>query len=240
MKIVDEIIELLRKLRDPVAGCPWDIRQTHYSLAPLMVEEAWEVVDAIIENGNLEEELGDIFLNVLFHCQIASENKKFDFEGVCKKLKDKIIKKHPHVFARETRTDISEQDVLELWEQEKKTSIEVSRIFPSNLRARIASDKASRHGICFHDEEEIWNKIEEELQEVKNASSLDEFKSEVGDLLFCIAELCRMKGVDPEVALNFSVDKFLERLNWLLDGMRCEKNFPINSKEAWDKVKNDT
>lgn len=244
MHYIDELLDLLRKLRDPNSGCPWDIKQTHESLAPFIVEEAWEVVSAIKSSSeSLEEELGDVLMNVLFHCQIASEQGKFDFETVCKTLAQKIIKKHPHVFSsEEKRVTTTEEEVLKNWEKTDESKQpgnrldSISKSLPATIRAKTASERAKRLGIFFTSEEEVWSKIDEELGELKNANSKDEFESEVGDLLFTLIELCRFREVDPEVALNRSTDKFISRVKTALQV--CD-NHPesSNSKETWELAK---
>lgn len=243
MEQISELLELLKKLRDPSSGCPWDVKQTHESLAPYMVEEAWEVVSAIKnKTGNLIEELGDVLMNVLFHCQIASERGEFDFGSVCEHLKQKIIRKHPHVFGENKGENLSEEDVLKNWEKTNQRDKpgsrfdSVSKSMPATLRAKISSERAKRLGIFFNDEQEVWRKVEEELQELKLASSPKEFENEVGDLLFSIVELCRFKNTDPEEALNGAVDKFIERVKTALD--LCQNNpEQLNSTLIWDQVK---
>lgn len=243
MQIVTELIELLKKLRDPSSGCPWDIKQTHDSLAMYMVEEAWEVVSAIRnKTGNLVEELGDVLMNILFHCQIASERGEFDFGTVCDHLKQKIIRKHPHVFGENKGAKLTEEDVLKNWEKTNQMDKpgsrfdSVSKSMPSTVRAKIASERAKRLGIFFNNEQEVWRKVEEELQELNLASSPKEFENEIGDLLFSIVELCRFKNVDAEEALNGAVDKFIERVKTALD--MCENNPELlNSSRIWDQVK---
>lgn len=244
MHYIDELLDLLRKLRDPNSGCPWDIKQTHESLAPFIVEEAWEVVSAIKSSDqSLEEELGDVLMNVLFHCQIASEHGKFDFKTVCEKLAQKIIKKHPHVFSSEDkRVTTTEEEVLKNWEkidenkQPGNRLDSISKSLPATIRAKTASERAKRLGIFFTNEQEVWSKIDEELGELKRAKSKDEFESEVGDLLFTLVELCRFKEVDPEVALNRSTDKFIARVKAAL---QFSENHPegSNSKETWELAK---
>lgn len=162
MKIVDELVEVFKILRDPEKGCPWDKKQTFDSMAPYIIEEAWEVVNAINKRKNMCEELGDLLLNIMFLCQIASEEKLFNFEKVCETLHKKLIAKHPHVFGGRK---LSEEEVLQEWER-KRDELEVSHELPSTIRARTASERAARLGIQFQSEEEVWEKIKEELSEV--------------------------------------------------------------------------
>ncbi|MCS6894176.1 MAG: nucleoside triphosphate pyrophosphohydrolase [Deltaproteobacteria bacterium] len=230
MEIVDELVELIKKLRDPEQGCPWDIKQTKESLAPCLIEEAWEVVDAILNNGNIMAELGDVLLNILLQCQISSEKKEFDFANVCKALKQKIISKHPHVFLGQSK---SEREILESWEKDKKNPLSIPLSMPATLRAKIASEKAARLGIKFTSEEEIFEKLKEELNELKMASNPENFIEELGDLLFALVELGRVRGVDAEQALNLSTNKFIRRVKKAL----TLKDPELDQEAKWQQAK---
>ncbi len=230
MEIVDKLVEVFELLRDPDKGCPWDKKQTFESMAPYILEEAWEVVNALNNKGDLCEELGDLLLNIMFLAQIAKEKNQFDFETVCKRLHKKLIEKHPHVFSGEK---VSEEEVLKQWEG-KRTEFTVSAALPSTMRARIASERALRHGIGFDSDEQIFQKIREELSEVEQEKDFSKVKEELGDLLFAMVELCRVKNVDPEIALNLATDKFLSRVQKVI---QTEGN--ISTEEKWKIAKLD-
>lgn len=246
---IQSLIETMAKLRDPEKGCPWDIEQDFASIIPYTIEEAYEVADAI-ERGDMDdfkEELGDLLLQVVFHCQMAREKGLFVFDDVVTALVQKLIYRHPHVFGDEKAT--SAADVVQIWDSRKSASKNnnsaidgVTLGLPSLLRAQKLQKKAAKAGFVWPDADSAWKKLEEELQEFKDATSPQEQAEELGDLMFCIVNYARMKGMDAESILTATNKKFETRFKAM------EKNLSQTSKTletssldekltAWNKGK---
>ncbi len=218
-----QLLQIMRRLRAP-DGCPWDRQQTFASIAPFTLEEAYEVLDAI-ERGDLPhlaDELGDLLFQVVFHAQMASELGAFDFEAVAGLICDKLIRRHPHVFAERGPLTADEQGAL--WEDIKArerggdSAIDgVPRGLPALMRAFKLSKRAARAGFDFEHSGQTADKVEEELAEVREAAAAhpaapsQELFEEVGDLLFAAANLARKLGVDAESALRAANRKFERR-----------------------------
>ncbi len=218
---LEELIEVIRVLRSE-NGCVWDRAQTHESLRPNMLEEAYEAVDAINKGDilNLREELGDVLLQVLLHSQIASEANNFNIEDVAKELKDKLIHRHPHVFGSD-KADTPEE-VIQNWEklkqEEKKDRKSQMDGIPKSLPALVAAQKISKRAVKVGFE---WDKVETLLECIK--SEYDEFKEavdkkntssmedEMGDILFATVNLARWYKIDAEQALLKANQKFMKR-----------------------------
>jgi len=222
----------MKRLRDPETGCAWDIKQTYQSIAPYTLEEAYEVVDAI-ERGDLDDlkdELGDLLLQVVFHSQMASENKVFDFDDVASGIVDKMIRRHPHVFGDTKFANEAEQKAS--WDQikaderaAKKGSSHQDDTLPSALdgiakalpalkRADKIQKRAARIGFDWPDDAPVYDKIREETDEVKAAvesGNQRDIEDELGDLLFSVVNLTRHYGVDAEKALSQANEKFSNR-----------------------------
>lgn len=215
---IDRLIEIMARLRDKQTGCPWDIEQTFKTIAPYTVEEAYEVADAI-ERGDmkdLKEELGDLLLQVVFHAQMAREESIFDFNEVVNALSDKLVYRHPHVFA-DTHAATADE-VVNVWDKQKNaeknhdSAIDgVTLGLPALLRAQKLQKKAGKSGFVWPDAESAWKKLEEELQELKDATSKENEAEELGDLLFCIVNYSRLKGHDAEEILTATNRKFESR-----------------------------
>ncbi len=215
---IDRLLEIMARLRDKQNGCPWDIEQTFKTIAPYTVEEAYEVADAI-ERGDmkdLKEELGDLLLQVVFHAQMAREESIFDFNEVVNALSDKLVFRHPHVFGDASATNAEE--VLVVWNKQKdaeknhESAIDgVTLGLPALLRAQKLQKKAGKSGFVWPDAESAWKKLEEELQELKDATSKENEAEELGDLLFCIVNYSRLKGHDAEEILTATNRKFESR-----------------------------
>ena len=215
---IDRLLGIMRALRDPETGCPWDIEQTFKTIAPYTVEEAYEVADAIErENVNdLKEELGDLLLQIVFHSQMANEENHFDFDDVATALCDKLVYRHPHVFGDESAK--TSDEVLTIWnarkdaEKKNESAIEgVTLGLPALLRAQKLQKKAGKSGFVWPDAESAWKKLEEELQEFKEAKTKEEEADELGDLMFCIVNYARLKGHDSEEILAKTNKKFERR-----------------------------
>lgn len=238
MRPIDELVDVMRRLRDPDTGCPWDIEQTFRSIAPYTLEEAYEVVDAI-ERGDMDElrdELGDLLLQVVFHARMAEEAGTFGFDDVARAIVDKLVRRHPHVFGDAEAG--SPAEVLRLWEDRKALerahkasggasggagsttgggAIEPSALdgiaggLPSLVRAAKVQSRAARTGFDWPDAEPVYAKVREELDEVRGADGPAELEDEVGDLLFAAVNLARHVGVDAETALRRASAKFERR-----------------------------
>ena len=225
---VVEIMEILRG----EGGCPWDREQTRESLKPYLIEEAYEVLEAIDEGEpeKLKEELGDLLLQIVFHAQIARERDEFGISQVLESLADKLIRRHPHVFG-EIRVRDS-QEVLENWEsikgREKNRSSALSGVppfLPALLQALRIQEKAARVGFDWSKVEEVWDKVEEEWREFREACKKGDKKAmawELGDLLFALVNLSRFLGLDPEDALRQCNKRFMERFNHIEERLRAK------------------
>lgn len=228
-----ELMAIMARLRGE-KGCPWDKQQTHASLKPSLLEETYELLEAI-DRGDpktLEEELGDLLHQVVFHCQIAAEEGHFTTAEVLSRLKEKLIRRHPHVFSvkgvgspgSKTPDPLDADAVLQQWvkikagEKETQGSAsslgELPRAMPALARAQRITERASLFGFDWPGAEEVWNKIEEELSELKvSLSSGDRkrVKDEMGDLLFSLVNLSRFLDLEAEEALARTIDRFLKR-----------------------------
>lgn len=220
-KHLEELIGIIEKLRAP-DGCPWDREQTHYSLRPNMIEEAYEAVDAIDDNDmtHLKEELGDVLLQVVLHAQIASEEGDFDIEDIAQELNKKLIHRHPHVFG-EAKID-NANDVLDAWDKlkaEEKTHRKsamdgVSRCQAALISAQKLSKKAVKQGFEWQCEEDLYDCIKSEYEEFKQAKANNDrlnMEEEFGDILFATVNLARWNKIDAEQALLKANKKFEKR-----------------------------
>jgi MazG family protein len=222
---VARLLEIMAKLRDPEDGCPWDLEQDFRSIAPYTLEEAYEVADAIERGdlGDLQEELGDLLLQVVFHAQMAREMGAFGFEDVVAGICNKLVRRHPHVFAGATVESAAAQ--TESWERlkaEEKAARgragaldDVPVALPALTRAAKLGRRAARVGFDWPDATGPRRKVDEELQELDSAIAGDEdpdaVEAEFGDLLFALVNYARHLGIDPESALRRSNEKFVRR-----------------------------
>lgn len=208
-----ELVEIVARIR---AECPWDREQTHETLKPNLIEEAYEVIDAIESGsaGNLAEELGDLLMQVLLHAEIASETGGFSLDDVVASIADKLVRRHPHVFAGVDVKDT--KAVLANWEHIKRSEKGgsaldgVPRHLPSLAAARRLQEKASRVGFDWRDIEPVLEKVAEEIDELASAPP-EHLEDELGDVLFALANLARFMKLDPEDALRKANDRFTER-----------------------------
>lgn len=226
-KNLEELIDVVAKLRAP-DGCPWDREQTHTSLRPNMLEEAYEAVDAIDENDmtHLREELGDVLLQVLLHSQIASEYNEFTLDDVAKELKEKLIHRHPHVFG--TAKINNADDVLKTWDKlkseekiERKSAMDgLSRSQAALISAQKISKRAVKTGFEWPNEESLYDCVMSEIKEFKEAEiekDKNHMEEEMGDILFAIVNLARWNKIDAEQALLKANKKFEKRFRKMED-----------------------
>lgn len=226
-KNLEELIDVVAKLRAPY-GCPWDREQTHTSLRPNMLEEAYEAVDAIDENdmAHLREELGDVLLQVLLHSQIASESNEFTLDDVAKELKEKLIHRHPHVFG--TAKINNADDVLKTWDKlkseektERKSAMDgLSRSQAALISAQKISKRAVKTGFEWPNEESLYDCVMSEIEEFKEAEiekDKNHMEEEMGDILFAIVNLARWNKIDAEQALLKANKKFEKRFRKMED-----------------------
>lgn len=233
-----EIIEILRSEN----GCKWDREQTHTTLRRNMLEEAYEAVDAIDDNDmkHLQEELGDVLLQVVLHAQIAKEAKSFDIEDVAKQISDKLVHRHPHVFG-DVKVD-STQEILDNWEKLKKeekphrTSIMdgISRAQAALMSAQKISKKAVGVGFEWPNEESLYDCVLSEIKEFKEAKTQDEKEDELGDILFAVVNLARWNKIDAEQALIRANKKFVSRFRAM--EADAEKDLEHLTLEEWDNL----
>ena len=244
--------EIVARLRAP-DGCPWDREQTHSSLRPLLVEECYEVLDAIerSDDANLREELGDVLLHIAMHAQMASERGAFSLEEVAITVCEKMIRRHPHVFGNKLAAD--SDAVLRQWEQIKRAEKggvagvldNLTASLPALLKAQTAQKKASRVGFDWPDIEPVFAKFSEEIAEVREAIAENDpsgLESEVGDLIFTAVNLARKLGVDAETALAGSTNRFISRFQGiereLEAGGRKVAETPLDELDRlWEKMK---
>ncbi len=222
----EKIMSIMRKLRAP-GGCPWDAEQTHESLKRHLIEEAYEVIEAIDTGSDklLKEELGDLLLQPVFHAVIAEERNAFDMNDILEALADKLVRRHPHVFGDQVITS-SEAQIAnwELIKKEEKGAERRSALsgipphLPSLLKAQKITEKASRAGFDWDDVEQVMEKVMEELNEFKEAmanESQGRMEAELGDLLFAIVNLGRFLSIDTEEALRKTISRFQTRFSYV-------------------------
>jgi len=234
MPAVEELLRIMAALRDRESGCPWDQQQTHHSLIPYLLEESHEVIDAIEQGqpGHLRDELGDLLFQVVFHARLAEEAGQFGFEDIASTLKQKLIRRHPHVFAAVRYANDAERD--QAWEtqkhREQKQQADGCHLdgIPANLPALMRAEKLQKRaatvGFDWPDARPVIDKIHEELEEVLEAISenegQDRIEEEIGDLLFVVANLARHAGVKPENALRKTNKKFIHRFKLVEQGLQ--------------------
>jgi nucleoside triphosphate diphosphatase len=227
---IDRLLAIMARLRDPVRGCPWDLEQNFATIAPYTIEEAYEVADAIERRDMpaLKDELGDLLLQVVFHARMAEEAGLFAFDDIAATIADKMVRRHPHVFGDAEIASVEAQNAA--WEAHKAKEREargeaqsvidgVALALPALLRAAKISRRAARIGFDWPDADDVIDKIEEELDEIRDA--LDDkaehaiLEEEVGDLLLAAANLARQLDIEPETALRRATAKFERRFRRL-------------------------
>lgn len=247
------LLEIMRRLRDPATGCPWDIEQDFASIAPYTLEEAHEVADAIERQAwdELRGELGDLLFQVVYHSQMAAEAGHFDFHAVTRAISDKMVARHPHVFGAESR-DKSAAQQTEDWEKLKAAERGPARVLdgvalglPALTRAVKLQKRAARVGFDWPSTDEVVAKITEEaaeLVEARDSLTTDEVEEEFGDLLFVMANLARHLKIDPESALRRANAKFTRRFgrieDWLAEAGKHPSDSDLAEMDAlWNRAK---
>ncbi len=249
----ESLLSLMARLRGD-GGCPWDLAQTRESLKPYLIEEAYEVLEAIAEGGpdHLVEELGDLLFQVVFHCQIAGERGEFTMADVLERLSDKMTRRHPHVFGDRVVTDARE--ALAQWERLKRDEGDggaasvldgVPRTLPALLRAQRLQVKAARVGFDWTAWQEAWKKVQEEMAEVNEALARGDaarVEDELGDLLFSMVNVARLQGIDAEDCLRRAADKFTRRFTEVEADMRAGGRMVSDASaeeldRAWEAAK---
>ena len=258
LRPIDRLLAIMARLRDREDGCPWDIGQTFATIAPYTVEEAYEVADAIERNdlGDLKDELGDLLLQVVFHARMAEEQGLFGFEDVARAINDKMVRRHPHVFADESYASLADQK--EGWEQlkaaeraEKKAKGDGSLLddvpvgLPGLTRAVKLSKRAAGVGFVWPTVLDVVKKLHvvvgEMLAEIE-AGDLEKAKNEIGDVLFVVANLARTLDVDPEDAVRYTNAKFVRRFKYIEAKLAARGKSPDQSDlqemdALWEEVK---
>lgn len=253
---IARLLEIMRRLRDPEDGCPWDLKQTHASLSPYVIEEAYEVVDAIQggEPSDLRDELGDLLLQVTLHAQLASEREAFDFAAIVETVSDKLVRRHPHVFAGAAAEDW-DWEAIKADERANDGDPEatgpsaiagVAKALPALSRAEKLQSRAAKVGFDWPRTEEVLDKLQEETAELLEASRQgadpDRLEDELGDMLFVLANLARHLKIDPEAALRRTNDKFVRRFQAVesalaAEGRRAEDATLAEMDAHWDAAK---
>ena len=244
-----KLIEILKKLRSPY-GCEWDKEQTHESLIPYLIEETYEVIEAIEEKDSqaLKEELGDLILHVLFQAELSSEKNEFDIFDSLDSINNKLINRHPHVFDKNSKDNSWNQKGS--WEKSKKKEKNrdsvlegIPKSLPGLLRSRRIQERAASVGFDWKEVNPIIDKVEEELEEVKDAinqKDKNQISMELGDLMFAVVNLSRFYNIDPENALKKSTNKFISRFNEIEKRISKRGDSIENSDlEAMDKIWNE-
>jgi ATP diphosphatase len=253
---INKIIKIIQILRDPIDGCPWDIKQNYKSLAPYSIEEAYELVNAIEKNdiSEIKNELGDLLLQVTLISQIASEKNDFTFDDVAEAISEKIIRRHPQIFDKDYNKDDFPHDS---WERIKNLETSSKNVtngnvldnietnIPAMLKSIKIQKRASSLNFDWDNNNQVMKKVDEELNELKEAldkKDKDCIEDELGDLFFTLINLSRHLKLDPEQTLRKSNDKFISRFNALeniLDEMNLKwHNLNKNEfKDLWEKAK---
>lgn len=261
VKQIDRLLGIMAALRHPTTGCPWDVEQTFATIVPYTIEEAYEVADAITRDDlpDLKDELGDLLLQIVFHARMAEEQGHFDFNDVAASISDKMIRRHPHVFGNDgadtpDAVKVNWESIKAAEREEKHDTAEakvsaldgVAMALPALLRAEKLSKRAARVGFEWPAISMVFDDIREELAELEaeigDTSVGDRLEDEMGDLLFCIANLARTLKVDPEAALRRTNDKFTSRFHHVeacveQSGRKIE-DVPLQQLDGyWDDAK---
>ncbi|MBF0505852.1 MAG: nucleoside triphosphate pyrophosphohydrolase [Nitrospirae bacterium] len=247
-----KLLDIMERLRAE-DGCPWDREQTKETLTPYLLEETYEVIEAIGENSpqKIKEELGDLLFQIVFHCQLAKESGEFSIEDVIEGISEKLTRRHPHVFG-DARFETSEQ-VLKQWEDRKKEEGKnresvlegVPKELPSLLRAHRIQSRAARVGFDWNDVGGVMGKLDEELSEFRDALEQKDraaIEDELGDVFFSLVNISRFVGVNPEDALRKTILKFISRFRFMEvkaagAGRQLSNMTPEELDALWEEAK---
>lgn len=256
---MDELLEVMERLRDPEQGCPWDLKQSYKTIVPFTLEEAYEVADAIEREAfdELKGELGDLLFQVVFYCQLAKEESRFEFDDVAQAMVDKLIRRHPHVFSQLTYEN--DEAFKKAWEaqkhKERKARSEnqiisvlddIPNALPALAKAYKLQKRAASVGFDWEKPEQVIHKVEEELEEFKEALALGQImavEEELGDLMFALVNLMRKLKVNPEIALRSTNAKFERRFRYVEQVVSQKQGTAQASlkemEEAWNQAKSE-
>lgn len=254
---IQDFIELIAQLRDPNKGCPWDLKQTYKTMIPCLLEESYEVVEAIERKNsdNLREELGDLLLQVVFLSQLAKEENLFTFDEVVNEVAEKIYRRHPHVFGQEQATN--EQEALEHWNKTKSEENQnksyqsildnIPHAFPALMRAEKLQKRCKKVGFDWDNVQSVIDKVQEELQEVQlelnqPVQNQEKLEEEIGDLFFSVVNLSRHLHCSPEETLRKANHKFERRFRMLEElanarGLSIQNSSLTELDLLWDEIK---
>jgi tetrapyrrole methylase family protein/MazG family protein len=250
-KSFDNLVGIMARLRG-ADGCPWDRRQTRESLRPFLIEETYEILEAMDrgDDRGLQEELGDLLFHIIFMARIAQEEGAFDIYDVIQGAAEKMIRRHPHVFGNSEVSGPHEVEAnwakLKAAEKQRASLMEgLPQHLPALMRAYRLTQRASKVGFDWADKDQVWKKLEEELQEFQAALSEgteEELRDELGDILFTLVNLARFIGVDPEDALRRVTNKFAERFHYIEKRLHEEGKDPHEATLAemdalWEESK---
>ena len=248
-----ELLEIVEKLRGP-GGCPWDREQTHETLLPYFLEEAYEVMESVDEENwdVLKEELGDIMLHVVLQAQISTENERFNINDALNNVNEKLVRRHPHVFGdRSTDASFNAKQNWETAKHEEKGRVSrldgVPSTLPALLQSQRLQEKASYVGFDWKKIDDVWDKVHEEIDELQKAyesGSTDHIREEIGDVLFTIINISRFLGISGEDALRQTNRKFTHRFQAIekqlkLRGKTINESSLEEMDKIWDTIKKD-
>ncbi|MDK2907230.1 MAG: tetrapyrrole methylase family protein / MazG family protein [Petrotoga sp.] len=236
----EELMKVMKRLRGP-QGCDWDKVQTHESLKPYIIEEAYELVDSIDEKDirKIKEELGDILLQFVFHTTIAEESNEFSTFEVIDELINKLVRRHPHVFGDEKGYSYARWEEIKAKENGEKNFSRIGKLnkaLPALSLARRIQENAAAVGFDWVEVKDVLDKVKEEVDELNEAKTQPEVEEEFGDLLFALVNLARFLKIDPEVSLRKASEKFIERFNQMEKAIEKDgKEFEALNLEELDK-----
>lgn len=235
MSAIEELLQVMRDLRHPEHGCPWDLRQTSASIAAYTLDETHELLDAIDsgDTDNLKEELGDLLFNIVFHARIAEERGQFNFDDVARGIADKMRRRHPHVFGELQNEQLSDEELAKLWRESKRKEktngngaplAAGSKVASPMFRARELQKDAAKLGFDWPDIEPVFDKLQEEIEELRHAfraGNRDAIGDELGDVIFVCVNIARHAGINAEMSLRGTNAKFVRRFEYVQRQMQA-------------------
>lgn len=246
----EKLTSTIKKLRDPIEGCPWDLKQTHESLLRYLIEESYEFIQAVEEKDaqKMKDELGDVLLQVMLHSQIANETSSFDISDVIESITNKMIERHPHVFSDKKTKDL--QKIASDWEKKKKKKgayfyKQDDLNLPSLICSQKIGEKAERINFDWSSPEKVYQKVQEEILELEveiKDQNIDKIEEELGDVFFSLVQLARHYNLDAEQTLRKANKKFISRFNKVEDLIKSNEQdlFDVSQEKLnqyWNQVK---